>query len=57
MTEYYVVRAEKQDSPTKRLVAQKDATVKMKTNNPDSRDTQLYLTDGNLKKTKTLRAE
>ena len=39
----------KYESPTKRLIKQKDATVALKTANPHARDTQLYLTDANLK--------
>lgn len=52
MSEYYEIRHEKHDSPTKRLVNQKDATLKLKTANPDNKDKQLYTTDSNLKKVK-----
>ena len=48
MSTYYGHRM-KYDSPTKRLIKQKDATVALKSANPDKRDAQLYLTDANLK--------
>ena len=49
MTDYYAQHHIKHGSPTKRLVKQKDATVKIKQSNPDNKDKQLYLTDANLK--------
>ena len=39
MTEYYEHHNTKHDSPTKRLVKQKEATLKVKTNNPEYKDT------------------
>lgn len=50
MTKYYEHRPTKHDSPTTRLVKQKDTTVKAKLANPDNRDKQLYTNESNLKR-------
>ena len=50
MTEYYEHRPTKHDSPTTRLVKQKDVTIKAKLADPNNRDKQLYTNESNLKK-------
>ena len=49
MSEYYTRHHKKHDSPTRRLVEQKEATVKVKTADPNNKDKQLYLTDRDLR--------